>query len=573
MKRSEFFLPTLKEVPAEAEVVSHRLMLRAGLIKKVAAGIYTFLPLGFRVLKKIETIVREEMNRAGAQELLMPALQPAELWQESGRWYAYGAEMWRLKDRNERDFCLGPTHEELITDIVRKSIRSYKDLPINLYQIQFKYRDEPRPRFGILRAREFLMKDAYSFDRDEEGLSLSYQKMYDAYRKIFDRMELKYYIVEAATGLIGGSRSHEFIAEAEAGEDTIFTCSECGYGANAELATSKAEYETDEAERELEEVSTPGITTVEEVSSFLKVSPRKLVKTMIFRLDDALVAVLVPGDREVNESKLAVYLGKDKFELLSDDGFKEYGLIKGYVGPVGLKVSKVVADTNLKFMKNFVVGANKPDAHLINVNLKDFRVDDFADLTFPLEGEVCPRCQKGRLEVKKGIELGHVFQLGTRYSEAMKAYFNDADGTLKPYQMGCYGIGVSRLLSAIIEQNYDDRGIIWPWSVTPFDAHLVLVFADRDELKNQAEDFYCKLTQEGFEVLLDERLDVSPGEKFAEADLIGVPIQVIFGKKALEGKVELKERKTGERKELPFDEAFKLVKETIEKEKVGLASA
>ncbi len=570
MKRSEYFLPTLKEVPAEAEVVSHQLMLRAGLIRKVAAGIYTFLPPGFKVLKKIETIVREEMNRAGAQELLMPALQPAELWQESGRWYAYGAEMWRLKDRNERDFCLGPTHEELITEIVRKSIRSYKDLPINLYQIQFKYRDEPRPRFGILRAREFLMKDAYSFDRDEEGLSQSYQKMYEAYQKIFNRMGLKYFIVEAATGLIGGSRSHEFIAEAEAGEDTIYTCTDCSYGANAELAISKPDYYSDEPEKEYQEVKTPGITTVEEVSSFLKVSPKKLVKTMIYRFKEGLIAVLVPGDREVNESKLTIYLGNNQFELLSEDGFNEAGLVKGFVGPVGIEVNKVIADINLKHMKNFVAGANKTDFHLINVNLKDFKVDDFVDLTFPLEGEPCPRCEKGKLEVKKGIELGHVFQLGTRYSEAMKAYFNDADGTLKPYQMGCYGIGVSRLLSAVIEQNHDERGIIWPWALTPFDAHLILVFPDKEELNSQAESFYQELTKSGHEILFDQRFDVSPGEKFAEADLIGTPIQVIFGKKALEGKVEIKERKTGERKELPLMEALIFLKESIKKRKVGL---
>ncbi len=569
MKRSEYFLPTIKEVPTEAEAISHQLMLRAGLVKKVAAGIYTFLPLGLRVLKKIESIVREEMNQVGAQELLMPALQPAEIWQESGRWYAYGAEMWRLKDRNERDFCLGPTHEELITDIVRKSIRSYKDLPINLYQIQFKYRDEPRPRFGILRAREFLMKDAYSFDRDEAGLKKSYQKMYEAYQRIFNRLGLRYFIVEAATGLIGGSRSHEFIAEAQAGEDIIYTCSRCGYGASAELATSIADYYEKETEKELQEVFTPGMTTVEEVSSYLKVSPRKLVKTMIYKVDNELLAVLVPGDREVNESKLAAYLGKDQFELLSDDGFERFGLVKGFVGPVGLEVGKTVADVNLKQMKNFVVGANKRDTHLVNVNLRDFKVDDFVDLTFPLEGEFCSRCEKGKIEVKKGIELGHVFQLGTRYSEAMKAYFNDADGRLKPYQMGCYGIGVSRLLSAIIEQNHDEKGIIWPWPVAPFEAHLVLVFPDREELRSRAESFYRRLVKEGYEVLFDQRTDVSPGEKFAEADLVGTPIQVIFGKKALEGKLEIKIRRTGERKEQSFAEAFELVREEIRKGRAG----
>ncbi len=569
MKRSEFFLPTLKEIPAEAEVVSHRLMLRAGLIRKVAAGIYTFLPLGFKVLKRIESIVREEMDKAGAQELLMPALQPAELWQESGRWFAYGAEMWRLKDRNERDFCLGPTHEELITEIVRKSIRSYKDLPLNLYQIQFKYRDEPRPRFGILRAREFLMKDAYSFDRDEKGLEESYRKMYQAYQKIFDRLGLKYYVVEAATGLIGGRYSHEFIAEAEAGEDLIYTCDSCDYGANAELATSRADYFSDEEEREYREVFTPSLTSVEEVSNFLNTEPRKLVKTMIYLLNNRPIAVLVPGNREVNESKLASLLESDRFELLSDEGFEKYGLVKGFVGPVGLKVDKVLADSRVKGMKNFVVGANKPDTHLIDVNLKDFKVDVFGDVTFPLEGEACPRCLKGRLKLKRGIELGHVFQLGTRYSEAMKAYFNDVDGNLKPYQMGCYGIGVSRLLSAIIEQNYDEKGIIWPWSIAPFEAHLILVFPEKEDLKGKAEKFYQDLKRKGFEVLFDDRLEVSPGEKFAEADLLGAPLQVIFGKKALQGEVEIKIRRTGERRDLPLEEGLSFVKNTIEEVREG----
>jgi prolyl-tRNA synthetase len=569
LKRSEFFLPTLKEVPAEAEVVSHRLMLRAGLIRKVAAGIYTFLPLGFKVLKKIENIVREEMDKAGAQELLMPALQPAELWQESGRWFAYGAEMWRLKDRNERDFCLGPTHEELITEIVRKSIRSYKDLPLNLYQIQFKYRDEPRPRFGILRAREFLMKDAYSFDRDEKGLEESYRKMYQAYQRIFDRLGLRYYIVEAATGLIGGRYSHEFIAEAEAGEDLIYTCDRCEYGANAELATSQADYFSNEEERPYREVSTPGLTSVEEVSNFLNTEPRKLVKTMVYLLDDRPIAVLVPGDREVNESKLASYLGSDRFELLSDEGFEKYGLVKGFVGPVGLKVDKVLADSRVRGMRNFVVGANKPDTHLVDVNLRDFKVDAFEDVTFPLEGETCPRCLKGKLKLTRGIELGHVFQLGTRYSEAMKAYFNDVDGNLKPYQMGCYGIGVSRLLSAIIEQNYDEKGIIWPWSITPFEAHLILVFPEKEDLKGKAEKFYQDLKGKGFEVLLDDRLEVSPGEKFAEADLLGAPLQVIFGKKAFQGEVEIKIRRTGERKDLPLEEGLTFVKNIIKEVREG----
>lgn len=569
MKRSEFFLPTLKEVPAEAEVVSHRLMLRAGLIRKVAAGIYTFLPLGLRVLEKISSIVREEMNKAGAQELLMPALQPAELWKESGRWFAYGAEMWRLKDRNERDFCLGPTHEELITEIVRKSIRSYKELPLNLYQIQFKFRDEPRPRFGILRAREFLMKDAYSFDRDEEGLKESYQKMFQAYQRVFDRLGLKYYIVEAATGLIGGRYSHEFIAEAEAGEDVIYTCDRCHYGANAELATSKLDFSPNEEERKFKEVFTPGITAVEEVSSYLKVEPSRLVKTMIYSFKKELVAVLVPGDREVNESKLAGFLGSDDFKLLTDEGFEKYGLVKGFVGPVGLKVSRVLADQRLKGMKNFVVGANKDDAHLIDVNLGDFRVDDFADLTFPKVGEVCPRCSEGRLEMKRGIELGHVFQLGTRYSEAMEAYFNDIDGTLKPYQMGCYGIGVSRLLSAVIEQNNDRNGIIWPFSSTPFEVHLVLIFPEEQKLKELADRFYQELLEDGCEVFYDERREVSPGEKFAEADLIGVPLQIIVGKKAQEGLVEIKVRRTGERKQLSFSEALSFVKETVNQGRKG----
>jgi prolyl-tRNA synthetase len=551
---SQGYIPTLKETPTEGEVVSHALMLRSGMIRKVAAGIYTLLPLGVRVLKKVEKIIREEMDRAGAQEVLMSALQPAELWQKSGRWEAYGPEMMRLRDRNGRDFCLGPTHEELITELVKNEVRSYRQLPLNLYQIQVKFRDEMRPRFGVMRGREFIMKDAYSFDRDYEGLQESYRKMHEAYCRIFDRMGLKYYVVEAATGLIGGKVSQEFMVVAKSGEDAIFYCENCGYAANAELAEGIFSYApSNEKEKKVLEVSTPGYSSVSEVAGYLSVSPEKLVKTIVLKSDDELVAVLVPGDRRVNVSKVEIFLNSS-CEMLSESDFARYGLVPGFVGPVGLKrVKKILADNHIKELKNFVVGANKIDAHLVNVNLeRDFKASSFGDFVMAEEGDVCPKCESGELKEERGIEVGHIFQLGTKYSEVMEATFSDEDGLRKPFVMGCYGIGVTRLIAAIIEQSHDEKGIIWPVSVSPFDYHLILVVPENKLQKEIAENIYAGLLKSGLEVLYDER-EVTPGVKFADADLIGIPYQIVVGKKVEQGKVEIKIRRSGERREIPVE--------------------
>jgi prolyl-tRNA synthetase len=553
---SRAHIPTLKEIPAEAEIISHAFMLRAGMIRKVAAGIYTFLPLGVKVLRKVEKIIREEMERAGAQEVLMSALQPAELWKKSGRWDAYGPEMMRLKDRGGRDFCLGPTHEELITELVKKEVRSYRQLPLNLYQIQVKFRDEIRPRFGVMRGREFIMKDAYSFDRDYGGLQESYRKMHEAYCRIFDRLGLRYYVVEAATGLIGGKVSQEFMVVAKSGEDVIFYCEKCGYAANVELARGIFSYApSDEKEKEMSEVPTPGYSSVLEVAKFLSVTPEKLVKTIIFKTDGELVAVLVPGDREVNVSKVELFLNSS-VEMLPESEFSRYGLVPGFVGPVGLKnVKRVLADEHIKELKNFVVGANKVDAHLINVNLdRDFEASSFGDFVVAKKGDVCPKCEVGELREERGIEVGHIFQLGTKYSEAMEATFSDEDGTRKPFVMGCYGIGVTRLIAAIIEQSHDERGIIWPLTVSPFDYHLILVMPENNVQREIAEDIYTGLLESGSEVLYDER-EVTPGVKFADADLIGIPYQIVVGKRAEEGRVEIKIRKSNERLEVSPEEA------------------
>jgi prolyl-tRNA synthetase len=548
LRFSEAFIPTLREAPAEAEVPSHALMLRAGLIKKVAAGIYTFLPLGLRILRKVESIVREEMNRAGAQEILMSALQPAELWKKSGRWEAYGPEMMRLKDRNDREFCLGPTHEELITEIVQAEVRSYRQLPLNLYQIQAKFRDEIRPRFGVMRGREFIMKDAYSFDADYAGLEKSYKSMYQAYRRIFDRMGLNYYVVEATTGLIGGRVSQEFMVAAKTGEDTLFYCTECSYAANADLAQGLFSLVTDEELKPLQEVATPSQSSVEEVSKFLNVPPFKLVKTLIYQADGKLIAVLIPGHRRANIIQIARHLNSNDLELLTEEEFQEHHLVPGFVGPVNLSgVDLILADEHIKEMRNFVVGANKPDTHFTQVNLeRDFEVSEFGQFVLAEDGDNCPRCESGVLKEARGIEVGHIFQLGTKYSEAMGAYFNDENGKLKPFVMGCYGIGISRLPAAIIEQSHDERGIIWPASVAPFDVHLVLVMPENESQRRTADALEKSFSGAGLEVLYDER-PVSPGVKFADADLIGVPYQIIVGKKVEKGLVELKVRKTGKR--------------------------
>ncbi len=547
MRYYQLLLPTLREEPAEAEVESHKLMLRAGMIRKVAAGIYTFLPLGVRVMHKVERIIREEMNRAGAQEVLMSCVLPADLWKESGRWEQYGRELLRIKDRHEREYCLGPTHEEMITDIARREIRSYRQLPVNLYQIQTKFRDEVRPRFGVMRAREFIMKDAYSFDADEEGAQKSYWQMFDAYAMIFRRSGLRFRAVEADTGLIGGSFSHEFMVLADTGEDVVASCGECDYAANLERAeVGRVVEEADEEIKGLERVDTPAQKSVEEVTEFLNVSPQRLVKTIIFDTGKEVIAALVRGDHEINESKLRRHLGALQMQMAGDELIADVTHApKGFAGPVGLDL-KIIADYALEGMRNFVTGANEPDTHLINVNLeRDFQVDEFTDIRLAKEGDPCPRCP-GRLQMFRGIAVGQIFRLGTKYSEAMGATYLDPQGREKPLIMGCYGIGVGRTVAAAIEQNHDENGIIFPISIAPFHV-LILPVNNKDaQIMRAAEDIYTLLQEKGVEVLLDDR-DERPGVKFKDADLIGIPLRLTVGEKNLKkGKVEMKIRRSGE---------------------------
>ncbi|MBI4002204.1 MAG: proline--tRNA ligase [Nitrospira defluvii] len=557
MRVSQTLIPTLREDPGEAETVSHRLMLRAGMIRKVAAGIYIYLPLGLRVLRKIERIVREEMNRAGAQELLMPVASPAELWRETGRWDFYGKELLRFKDRHERDFCLGPTHEEVITDLFRREVRSYRQMPLNFYQIQTKFRDEIRPRFGLMRGREFIMKDAYSFDRDEAGARLNYQKMYDAYNRIFTRCGLTFRPVEADTGLIGGTSSHEFMVLADTGEETIVYSEEGTYAANVERAEVLPPTATDETpHRPLTPVSTPGQRTVEEVTAFLKITPRQLVKTLLYTTGKETVAVLVRGDHDVNEIKVKRLLGVTDLELVKPELVPSLiGAPVGYVGPVGLTQIRIVADLAVKTMANFVVGANQADTHLVDANWdRDFAVDQFADLRNAQAGDPSPR-KDGTLKTAKGIEVGHVFMLGTKYSQAMKATFLDAQGQEQLAVMGCYGIGVSRTAAASVEQNHDAKGIKWPVPIAPFHVTL-LPLSQSQPVTQLAETLYATLQNAGIEVLWDDR-DERAGVKFNDADLIGAPYHLVIGDKGLaQGQVELKLRHTGETQKVTPDQVL-----------------
>lgn len=557
MRVSETLIPTLREDPGEAETVSHRFMLRAGMIRKVAAGIYTYLPLGLRVLRKIEKIVREEMNRAGAQEVLMPVASPAELWRETGRWDFYGKELLRFKDRHERDFCLGPTHEEVITDLFRREVRSYRQMPLNFYQIQTKFRDEIRPRFGLMRGREFIMKDAYSFDRDEAGARLSYQKMYEAYNRIFARCGLTFRPVEADTGLIGGTSSHEFMVLAETGEETIVYSGEGTYAANVERAEVSAPEPAElPALRPLTAVSTPGRRTVEEVTSFLNITPAQLVKTLLYSTGKETVAVLVRGDHAVNEIKVKRLLGATDIELVAPELVPQLtGAPVGYVGPVGLKKIRILADWAVKAMANFAVGGNQPDTHYVDANWnRDFTVDQFTDLRNAQAGDPSPR-NDGTLKTAKGIEVGHVFMLGTKYSQAMKATFLDAQGQEQLAVMGCYGIGVSRVAAASVEQNHDAKGIKWPIPIAPF--HVTLLPLSQSEPVSQlAGSLYRSLQESGIEVLWDDR-DERAGVKFNDADLIGAPFHLVIGEKGLaQGQVELKIRQTGETKKIAPDQVL-----------------
>lgn len=557
MRYSKTLLPTLKENPAEAEVVSHKLMLRAGFIRKLTAGIYSYLPMGLAAIRKVENIVREEMNRAGAQELLMPMVQPADLWRETGRYEKYGPELLRFHDRHNRESCLGPTHEEVITDIARKELHSYRDLPINLYQIQTKFRDEIRPRFGLMRGREFMMKDAYSFDVSDEAATLSYQKMYEAYKRIFTRCGLDFRAVQADSGSIGGNFSHEFMVLAETGEDTIVICKECEFAANMEKAAVVVpKKERTEALAPLEKIETPGKRKVGAVCEFLNIEPAKLVKTLVFKADDVAVAVLVRGDREVEEVKLKNLLGVAEVEMADDkEVFDATGVPTGYLGPVGIKI-KVVADQEVVNMENFYVGANEKNYHLKNVNLeRDCTIDSVADLRQITTSDPCPECG-GQLGLTEGIEVGHIFKLGTGYSESMNATFQDQDGKDKHLVMGCYGVGVTRVVAAAIEQNHDADGIVFPVPIAPFSVVILNLGINDQVINDAAEKLYADFQAAGIEVLFDDR-DERPGFKFKDADLIGIPFRVTVGKGfAKNGLVEVKYRKEGTVEEMPPEQAL-----------------
>ncbi|MCX7710029.1 MAG: proline--tRNA ligase [Clostridia bacterium] len=566
MRVSQMFIPTLREVPAEAEIASHKLMLRAGLMRKLASGIYSFLPLGYRTFRKVEQIIREEMDRAGAQELIMSALLPAEVYQASGRWDVFGPEMFRLKDRHNRDFCLGPTHEEIFTETVRNETRSYRSLPMTLYQIQTKYRDERRPRFGVMRSREFVMKDAYSFDRDEAGLDISYKKMYEAYCRSFDRCGLDYIVVDADTGAMGGSGSQEFMVKSEIGEAVIAFCEACGYAANDEKAQCVPDHSHKDdccsAEMPVEKVATPDVRTIEELMNFFKCSSKEFAKTLIYKADGKIVAAMVRGDRELNETKLQNHLGCIELEMADAETVSSItGAAVGFAGPVGLKV-ELVADLEVAEMKNFVVGANETGYHLKNVNInRDFKASAVIDLRNIVEGDPCPKCG-APVKVAHGIEVGHIFKLGTKYSDALNCVYLDENGKENPMVMGCYGIGVNRTMAAVIEQNNDDNGIIWPMSVAPYHVTVVPVNTTDSLQMEIAEKIYSELQASGVEVILDDRNE-RPGVKFKDMDLIGIPVRITVGKKAGEGIVEYKLRKAGEVKEFTVEEAIAQAKKEV----------
>ncbi len=550
MRVTRMLIPTLREVPAEADAISHQLLLRAGMVRRVAAGVYSLLPLGNRVVKKIEKIVREEMERAGGTELLLPIIQPAEIWHESGRWNVYGPELFRLQDRHGRDFCLGPTHEELITTLFRQEIKSYRQLPLLLYQIQNKYRDERRPRFGLLRGREFIMKDLYSFDRDEEGLDISYRKMYEAYTRVFSRCGLVFRVVEADTGAIGGTNSHEFMVLADTGEEELVFCSLCDYAANTEKAPCRPQGEQEEEERPLQLVATPAARTVDDLASYLGVDARKILKSLFFDADGEPVVVLVRGDRSVNETKVKNFLMANSLEIADEaELLNRYGVPMGFAGPVGLREKmpvKILGDEEVRALSNAVAGANRVDYHYLNVNPgRDFYVDAYGDFRTAEEGDPCPLCG-APLQVCKGIEVGHIFKLGTKYSEALKATIIDEKGNEVPVVMGCYGIGITRTMAAAVEQKHDQDGIIWPVAIAPYEVVLMAVNQGDTLHAGYAEELYREFLRAGIDVIYDDRLE-RPGVKFKDADLIGYPARVVIGKKMVsEGLVEIKWRETGE---------------------------
>ncbi len=560
MKVSHMLLPTLREVPSDAEIASHKLMLRAGYIRKLATGIYSYLPLGIRTLQKVEKIIREEMDRAGAQELLMPALLPAEAYQASGRWEVFGDNMFKLKDRNDRDFCLGPTHEELFTQTVINDVRSYKEYPMTLYQIQTKYRDEARPRFGIMRSREFIMKDAYSFDLNKEGLDESYKKMYDAYCRIFTRLGLDFTIVDADSGAMGGSGSQEFMVKSPVGEDGIAYCDACGYAANYEKAECIPEDKDFPAgELALEKVETPNVHTIEDLVSFFGTEPYAFAKTIIYKADDKYIAAMVRGDREINEVKLKNIVGcVDDLELAEPFMVRELTKAEvGFAGPIGLDI-EVYADLEVMRMKNFIIGANDTGYHYKNVNVgRDFTPFKAVDIRVITDGDKCPKCGKP-IKTAQGIEVGHIFKLGTKYSDALGLTYTDESGEPKVVVMGCYGIGVTRCIAAAVEQGCDDNGMVLPVAIAPYQAIVIPVNTKQEEQVKAAEEIYEKLQNAGIEVLLDDRSERC-GVKFKDSDLIGIPVRIVVGKRIGEGIVEFKKRTDENSTDMPADEAVNAV--------------
>ena len=568
MRFSKSYIKTLKETPKEAETASHKLLLRAGMIKKLTSGVYTYLPLVYKALRKVENIVREEMNRAGSQEILMPVLQPAELWKESGRWDVMGPLMMKLQDRNKRDFVLGPTHEEVITDLIRNDISSYKSLPLSLYQIQTKFRDEIRPRFGLMRGREFVMKDGYSFHATVESLDEEFLNMRDTYSRIFSRCGLKFRPVEADSGAIGGSGSQEFHVLADSGEDEIIYCDSCSYAANVETAVSKVEAAPKEEIKNAELIDTPNVAKIDDIVQFLNIPYSKTVKAMMYRDmgNDQVYMVLIRGDYEVNETKLKNIVNAVDVALLTDEELEKHGLVKGFIGPYGIELGsiKIVADTTVTEINNHTAGGNKADTHYINVNYgRDYKADIVADVKTVKAGETCERCG-GKLHSARGIEVGHIFKLGDKYSKAMNATFLDDKGESKVMIMGCYGIGVSRTLASAIEQNNDEFGIIWPTALAPYIVDVIPANIKNEEQVKVAEEIYEALLNDGIEAMIDDR-DERPGFKFKDADLIGFPFKVVSGKKAGEGIVELKIRRTGETIELSKDDVVSTVRELMKK--------
>ncbi|MGH8004352.1 MAG: proline--tRNA ligase [Limisphaerales bacterium] len=569
MRWSEAFIPTLREVPTEAELISHQLLLRAGMIRKLAAGVYIYLPLFQRTLLKVSQIVREEMNRQGAVEITMPVLHPAEIWQETGRWDTVGKELIRLKDRHGRDLVLGPTHEEIATFLVRGELRSYRQLPINLYQIQVKFRDEIRPRFGLMRGREFIMKDAYSFDASEESFKKSYQKMVDGYFAVFNRCGLKTVKVESDTGAMGGKSAHEFIVlvDTEGGESLIFTCSNCDYAVHSDRATFKEAPSETEKPLPQEKVHTPNMTSVEDVARFMKMPVNKFVKTLVFKTDNGFVAALVRGDREVNFVKLKNLIGAVEMDLAGAEEVRRITKAPvGFAGPVGLSGVEIIADTEVTALPNFVSGANEGDHHLKNINAsRDFKPSRIADIKVAVEGETCAACGKGKLKASRGIEVGNTFSLGTKYSAALKATFLDEKGEEKPFIMGSYGIGITRTAQAAVEKFHDADGIIWPKGIAPLEVHIIPVKMDDTKQAEVAEKLYRAFNEAGIEPLLDDRNERA-GVKFKDADLIGIPVQIVIGDRGLkEGKLEFKVRKTKESSTAPLEEAVFYFKKLWEK--------